>query len=66
MIQYEQKTKTNLEKIQSNNHKHNSRRCISGYRTLLNIEGWSVIPILNPMQKTMGRILDEAKFGFIK
>jgi len=65
-------TKTTKEKRgearQNNSSSDNSGNVCStiSSRTLFATKKWYVKPILNPMQKTMGRILDEAKFGFIK
>ena len=46
-----------------NNNKRSSCSVACGYRTLLPTVGWSVIPILNTMQKVMGDMLANADLG---
>lgn len=53
-----QKGKASKQNSNSDDSSNNNRS--DRYRTLLVTEGWVVRPILNPMQKTMGRILAEA------
>ena len=47
-----------------NRSRNNSYAVACDYRTLLVTKGWSVIPILNTMQKVMGDMLANADLSY--